>query len=211
MLHNCVHSLYVYRSTSLSWLQRVAITRLTLKGCRRPARRDLVCTHTRQLFLRPTSHLLLRCLHQRHSRYNQLRRSMCNLRKRGGVRAQVAPVHPLLYTCRHRRSRSRSRDSGRSRKGSRRDRRSGSRSSRRHRKSRRHSRSGSRHRSKKSKKSRRHVSSSSSSSRSPSPRRGDRTRHGSSRQTHSAQYDQGMGYQQGQQFMAPYGKPQPYL
>ena len=128
-------------------------------------------------------------------------------KKRGGVRAQVAPVHPLLYTCRHRRSRSRSRDSGRSRKGGRRDRRSGSRSSRRHHKSRRRSRSGSRHRSKKSKKSRRHASSSSSSSRSPSPRRGDRTRHGSSRQTHGVQYDQGVGYQQGQQYMAPYGKP----
>ena len=131
------------------------------------------------------------------------------LQKRGGgVRAQVAPVHPLLYTCRHRRSRSRSRDSGRSRKGSRRDRRSGSRPSRRHRdhKTRRRSRSGSRHKSKKSKKSRRHASSSSSSSRSPSPRRGDRARHGSNRQTHSAQYDQNMGYQQGQQFAAPYGK-----
>ena len=84
MLHNCVHSLYVYRSTSLSWLQRVAITQLTLKGCRRPARRVLVCTHTRQLYLRPTSHLLLRCLHQRHSRCNQLRRSTCNLEKEGG-------------------------------------------------------------------------------------------------------------------------------
>ena len=97
MSHNCVHGLYVYRSTSLSWLQRVAITRLTLKGCRRPARRDLVCTHTRQLFLRPTSHLLLRCLHQRHSRYNQLRRSMCNLRKRGG--GCVHRLHQCTLCC----------------------------------------------------------------------------------------------------------------
>ena len=43
-----------------------------------------MCTHTRQLYLRPTPHLLLRCLHQRHSRCNQLRRSTCNLEKEGG-------------------------------------------------------------------------------------------------------------------------------
>ena len=111
--------------------------------------------------------------------------------KGGGACIRMVRTCTLLLSyCRARRSRSRSRGSGRSHRSGRRGRRSRSKSahSRRSKKSRRRSRSGSRHRSRKHK--RRHHSSSSTSSRSYSPERHGRHKETKSRHDSRARYDQ---------------------
>ena len=116
---------------------------------------------------------------------------VCSKTKRGGACIRMVRTCTLLLSyCRARRSRSRSRGSGRSHRSGRRGRRSRSKSahSRRSKKSRRRSRSGSRHRSRKHK--RRHHSSSSTSSRSYSPERHGRHKETKSRHDSRARYDQ---------------------